>query len=341
MHIMKTLSIVVPAYNSENYLSKCLDPLVIGGDEVEVIIVNDGSTDNTEEIAKEYCQKYSNIVRLENKPNGGHGSAINRGLSVAKGLYFKVVDSDDWFEEGAYRKLIKLLKKQVSKPKPIDLVLANYVYEYSYNNTRHTINYRKVIPRGRTFSWDEVGTFKPGQYLLMHSMVYRTQVLRDSKLVLPEHTFYVDNLVAYIPLPYVETIYYLDVDLYRYFIGRADQSVNRVNMIKRISQQIRVNEIMVESYHLYSDIDNHFLRKYMLHYLEVITLISVVHIRLANKQVEDLWSFIEKFDIKMHQALRNSELTHVIMGVVRLPGKLGKLILLAGYELGRKLYKFS
>ncbi len=112
---------------------QCLDSLVIGGDEVEVIIVNDGSTDNTEEIAKEYCQKYPNIVRLENKPNGGHGSAINRGLSVAKGLYFKVVDSDDWFEEGAYRKLIKLLKKQVSKPKPIDLVLANYVYEYSYN----------------------------------------------------------------------------------------------------------------------------------------------------------------------------------------------------------------
>ncbi len=93
--------------------------------------------------------------------------------------------------------------------------------------------------------------FRKGQYILMHSVIYRTKLLRECGLELPKHTFYVDNLYVYVPLPCVKTLYYMDVDFYRYFIGREDQSVNENVMIRRIDQQIKVNKIMVDSFDLW------------------------------------------------------------------------------------------
>lgn len=339
---MKTLSIIVPAYNSQDYLHVCLDSLVIGGPSVEVVVVDDGSTDNTAKIAKEYCKKYPDIVRLEQKENGGHGSAVNRGLKVAKGLYFKVVDSDDWFDKTAYLKVLSFLKEQQQSDEPVDLVLANYVYEYSYNNTRKVVSYGQTLPHSKVFGWDEVGLFRIDQYLLMHSMIYRTQVLRDCKLQLPEHTFYVDNLVAYIPLPYVKTMYYINVNLYRYFIGRADQSVNTENMIKRIDQQLRVNKIMIQSYHLYSDIQNRKMRRYMMHYLSIITAASLVHLRLSKKpedypKIDELWQFMRDYDRKTYRILHSN----VINRLASLPGKSGRSLVQNGYDIIRKIYKFN
>lgn len=339
---MKILSIIVPAYNSQDYLNVCLDSVVIGGPDVEVVVVDDGSTDKTAEIAQKYCKKYPDIVRLEQKENGGHGSAVNRGLKVAKGLYFKVVDSDDWLDKDAYLKILQLLRKQQKAKTPIDLVLANYVYEYSYNNSQKIISYSQSLPRNQVFGWNKVGLFRVDQYLLMHAMIYRTQVLRDCKLNLPEHTFYVDNLVAYVPLPYVKTMYYLDVDLYRYFIGRADQSVNTENMIKRIDQQLRVNKTMMQSYHLYSDIQNRKMRRYMLHYLSIITTASLVYLRLSKKpedypKTDELWDFLRNYDRKMYRVLHSN----VINRLASLPGKGGRSIVKSCYAIIRRIYKFS
>ena len=108
------------------------------------------------------------------------------------------------------------------------------------------MRYAKSLPEGRFFGWDEAKALGKTHYLLMHSLIYRTSLLRECGMKLPEHTFYVDNLVAFIPLPYVKTMYYLDVNFYRYFIGRADQSVNEKVMIGRIDQQIRVNKLMID-----------------------------------------------------------------------------------------------
>lgn len=92
----KLISFAVPSYNSQAYLNKCIDSLLVGGDDVEIIIVNDGSKDNTAAIADEYAAKYPDIVKAVHKPNGGHGSGVNAGLKIATGIYYKVVDSDDW-----------------------------------------------------------------------------------------------------------------------------------------------------------------------------------------------------------------------------------------------------
>jgi glycosyltransferase involved in cell wall biosynthesis len=231
----KLLSIVVPSYNSQDYLRRCLDTVVQGGREVEVIVVDDGSTDHTAEIAREYCERFPEIVRLKQKENGGHGSAVNCGLELATGTFFKVVDSDDWLNVSAYHTMLSKLRSIGS----VDLVISNYVYEYFYTGKSYVVRYNNVFPQGKIISWEKMQRFHKDQMMLMHSMIYRTDLLRQCGLKLPEHTFYVDNLVAYLPLPHVKSLVYFDCDLYRYFIGRADQSVNTQVVIRRIDQQLK------------------------------------------------------------------------------------------------------
>ena len=117
----------------------------------------------------------------------------------------------------------------------------------------------------------------------MHSMIYRTKLLQECGLELPKHTFYVDNLFAFEPLPYVKNLYYLDVNFYRYFIGRDDQSVNEKVMIKRIDQQIRVNKLMVDAY-INCGNTNKRLKEYMFSYLDIITTISSIMLIRANTE---------------------------------------------------------
>ena len=243
---MKILSIAVPCYNSEAYMEKCIDSLLVGGEEVEILIVDDGSKDGTTEIADRYQEKYPTIVKAIHQENKGHGGAVNTGVENATGLYFKVVDSDDWVNPEAYQKILNVLAEVVRGPKTLDLLISNYVYEKEGAKRKRVMRYAKSLPEGRFFGWDEAKALGKTHYLLMHSLIYRTSLLRECGMKLPEHTFYVDNLVAFIPLPYVKTMYYLDVNFYRYFIGRADQSVNEKVMIGRIDQQIRVNKLMID-----------------------------------------------------------------------------------------------
>jgi glycosyltransferase involved in cell wall biosynthesis len=123
---MKYISFVVPCYNSQEYMEHCIDSLLIGGEDVEIIIVDDGSTDSTGKIADNYAKKYKNIVKVIHQENGGHGEGINQGLKVASGKYFKVIDSDDWADEKAYKTLLKRIKKIDS-----DAIVMNYVYTYT------------------------------------------------------------------------------------------------------------------------------------------------------------------------------------------------------------------
>ena len=126
---MKLLSIDIPSYNSEAYMRKCIESLLVGGEDVEILIVNDGSKDKTAEIADEYQAKYPSIVKAIHKENGGHGSAVNAGLEQATGLYFKVVDSDDWVKESAYMEILKTLREVVAGDTTLDMLISNFVYE--------------------------------------------------------------------------------------------------------------------------------------------------------------------------------------------------------------------
>ena len=175
----------------------------------------------------------------------------------------------------------------------------------------------------------------------MHSVIYRTQLLRDCGLKLPDHTFYVDNIYVYKPLPYVRSMYYMDVDFYRYFIGRDDQSVNEKVMISRIDQQIKVNKIMIDDVDLWK-VSSIKCRKYMFNYLEIITVISTVMLLRSGteenlEKKRELWTYIKEKDIRLFHRLRRG----ILGGTMNLPGKGGRKISVAAYRLSQKVVGFN
>lgn len=213
------LSIAVPCYNSQDYLEKCVRSLLIGKNQVEIILVDDGSKDHTPQICDQLHSTYPDIIKVIHKPNGGHGSGVNAGIQAASGLYFKVVDSDDSLDSEAYRQVLDRL--EALRHNPVDLFITNYVYDKVGKTHKKVMQYRGVLPQDRIFTWQDASRFKKGRYLLMHSLIYRTEILRECGLQLPEHTFYVDNLYAYQPLPYIKTLYYLDVDFYNLKVSHS------------------------------------------------------------------------------------------------------------------------
>lgn len=339
---MKILSVAIPCYNSSAYMRKCIESILVGGEDVEIIIVNDGSTkDNTAEIADEYAEKYPTIVKAIHQENGGHGQAVNSGLANATGLFFKVVDSDDWLDENSYKKILETLKNINNEGKNLDMLIANYVYEKQGVKRKRVIHYRNVMPIEKMFSWEDIGRFKVDQYILMHSVVYRTQLLRDCNLQLPKHTFYVDNIFVFNPLPYVKDMFYVDVNFYRYFIGREDQSVNEKIMIQRIDQQLRVNKLMVDSFD-FSKVNSKKCRNYMINYLRIMMEISSIMLILADTEEafnkkKDLWQYVKASNKKLYNKLRYSFLGCT----VNIPGKGGRKVSKIGYRIVNRFIGFN
>ena len=297
--------------------------------------------DGTQEIAERYQEKYPTIVKAVAKPNGGHGDAVNCGLAHATGKYFKVVDSDDWVDEEALLKVLDTVKGFVKDESEVDMVIANYVYEKVGMTHKKVIRYDNVLPENQIFKWEDIGHFRLDQYILMHSVIYRTEMLKLCQLELPKHTFYVDNLFAFEPLPYVKNLYYLDVNFYRYFIGRDDQSVNEKVMIKRIDQQIRVNKLMVDAY-INCKNTNKQLKAYMFSYLDIITTISSIMLIRANteeslQKKKELLEYIRTENKQVYRKLR-----HSLFGrVMNLPGRGGRKMSVAAYKISQKFYGFN
>ena len=339
---MKLLSIAVPCYNSEGYMRNCIESLLPGGDEVEIIIVDDGSTkDRTAEIADEYAAKYPGIVKAVHQENGGHGQAVNTGLKHATGLYFKVVDSDDWLDKENYPKVLDKLAELVREGQNVDMMLCNYIYDKQGVKHKKVIRYDNVLPQNQVFRWDDIGRFRLDQYILMHSVIYRTEMLKLCQLELPKHTFYVDNIYVYYPLPHVRTLYYLNVDFYRYFIGREDQSVNEKVMIGRIDQQLFVTKRMIEMYELRM-ITSKKLRKYMINYLAIMMTVSSILCIRSKKQEnlvkkKELWAYLKKKDYKTYVKIR-----YGILGqTMNLPGRSGRKVSSLAYSVARRLIGFN
>ena len=339
---MKLLSIAVPCYNSAAYMRHCIDTLLTGGDEVEILIVDDGSTkDDTAAIADEYEARYPGICRAIHQEKAGHGGAVKAGLKAATGIYFKVVDSDDWVNEEAYREVLETLTRFVYGDETLDMLVTNFVYEKQGAKRKKVMNYRTALPQNEVIGWDKVKLFMVGQYILMHSVIYRTELLRQCGLHLPEHTFYVDNIFVYQPLPHVKTLYYLNVNFYRYFIGRSDQSVNEAVMIGRIDQQIRVTKQMIDCYDV-TRLSEPKLKHYMVRYLEIMmTVSSILAIRSEDpenlKKKAELWQYVKQQNIKLYLRLRWGFLGQG----VNLPGKSGRKVSSACYKIAQKFYGFN
>ncbi len=334
----KLLSVAIPSYNSEAYMEHCINTLLSGGEKVEILIVNDGSKDNTAEIADRYAAEYPTIIRAIHQENGGHGEAVNAGLRNATGKFFKVVDSDDWVNEEALQKVLDTLEVYQND---IELLISNYVYEKQGAKHKKVMEYSNYLPINKVFSWKDMKPFPVGKYLLMHSVIYKTEMLRACGLELPKHTFYVDNIFVFDPLPSVKQMYYLNVDFYRYFIGRDDQSVNETVMIRRLDQQMRVNRIMAESFSK-KEISSEYLEKYMFNYLSIITTVSsILAIKSGTEEhlamKKELWADLKALDKELYKRLRYN-----VLGIgVNLPGIVGRKLAVGVYKITHKIYGFN
>jgi glycosyltransferase involved in cell wall biosynthesis len=340
---MKILSVAIPCYNSQDYMGNAIESLLGSGDDIDIIIVDDGSTDDTALIADKYAEKYPDIVRVVHKPNGGHGSAVNAGIDNAQGLYFKVLDSDDRLDPEVLTEVMDTLRFYAKEEQPLDMLVTNFVYDKLGvpDCKKKVMSYEDELPEKFVFSWD-LANFGKGDYLLMHSVIFRTQLLRDCGLRLPEHTFYVDNIYVFEPLLKVERMYYMNVNLYYYFIGREDQSVNEAVMVSRIDQQLRITRIMMRAYHIYEDVDEPKLRSYMMGYFTLMMAVSSIFSKLSDEpdamdNLQELWDDLKDLDAKMYRKAR--------MGVVgvatNLPGEWGQKTTIGIYHVAQKLVKFN
>lgn len=323
---MKLITFTIPCYNSAEYMNKAIESLLKEKEKLEIIIVNDGSKDNTLKIANKYKKKYPDTIKVIDKENGGHGSAVNAGLKNATGKYFKVVDSDDWVDEKSLKETIETLEKI-----DVDMLIVNYVYE---KDTSKEMNYLGILPENKIFTWQDIKKFNLSRYLLMHSVIYKTSTLKKMKLTLPEHTFYVDNIFVYYPLPNIKTMYYLNIPFYRYFIGRSDQSVNEKVMISRVDQQIFVTKNMIDIFNPL-EIEPIELQNYLIHYLDIMMTVSTILLKLANTKeaddkIKDLWNYLND---------KNPQISKKLF-IVKL-AKLPKMISIPGYKLAQKIYKFN
>lgn len=250
---MKILTVIVPVYNTEKYIKRCLDSLDNKeiNDKLEVLVVSDGSKDNAINIAKEYSKRLPDTFKIIEKENGGHGSTINKGLELATGKYFRVLDSDDWVDNVNFVEFVKRLEDQDA-----DLVVTDYSKEFVYEGKSEKIVYKNLEPN-KKYIFDKFDlNILNGEYFVMATSTYKTEVLRKSNLKLMEKTFYVDMQYNVVPIPYVNSFVYFDLDIYRYFIGRLDQSVNTASFVKNHLNHDKVVKYLIDYYSNLTDISD-------------------------------------------------------------------------------------
>ena len=341
---MKLLTITVPCYNSQSYMRKCLDSLIVGGEDVEIIIVNDGSKDDTGKIADEYAKKYPTIVKVVHQENGGHGEGINQGIKNATGKYFKVVDSDDWLDESFSEVLAEL--KKCDEQGGVDLFITNYIYTHDDPKKDRFADFSRTLPEKRIFTWEETKFFDLRQYFTIHNSTFRTQVVKDSGLVCPKHCFYEDNYYVYTPLAYVEKMYYVNVNLYHYYIGREGQSMARNTLAKRYLQQMKVSTLIFKEHDL-GEIEktNKKMYKYMMHEQRIMFSAVICAARLnvsltKSKQGEtdlkNMWADLKAHDAKYYRRLKYS---YLLLELI--PTPVGRYLAIFFYDLAGRIMQLN
>lgn len=242
----KILSFIIPSYNSQGFLDTCIPSFahekVLG--ELDIIIVNDGSQDDTAAVAEKYCRMYPGSVRLISQENKGHGGALNTGCAAAAGKYLKVIDADDWVITENLPAFVGQLRDCSA-----DVVLTHY---HMNNITTGEVTAWKSFPGefGRSYSFREImERWKDfDRVLTFHGITYRTDFYREKGMQLSEHVFYEDHEFATIPCCYAREILPLDLFVYEYRVGDVQQSVSDENQLKRIGHTQAVLERLIREY---------------------------------------------------------------------------------------------
>lgn len=287
------LTVLVPVYNVEKYIDRCLFSLTSDTEtlkNIEILIVNDGSKDNSILTAKKYEEKFPRNIKIIDKENGGHGSTINVGMKNAKGKYFRVIDSDDWVNIIDFPSFVAHLKDV-----DVDAVLTNYTREYVYDGTSHMFKYNSEIYYNTVYDLMDFDLELFGlDYFFMATTTFKTEVLRQSNFSLDEKTFYVDMQFIIFPFKNIQNFIYLDYDIYRYFIGRNDQSIAVDSLIKHRKDHEKVLKKLLSFYK-----DTVLLKNKQNYISKIIVLMLNTHYSIyTDKKIiyNDMIKEIQEFD---------------------------------------------
>ena len=306
---MKLLSIAIPSFNAEQYLSECVSSL-LGYEDVELIIINDGSKDRTLEIANEFKEKYPDYIKVIDKENGGHGSGLNAAYKIAEGLYFKCCDSDDTLSREALLILLDKIKELEKIGKLPDIFLTDYTAVYKNRDKEKDCGLKKFFPVNEVVTYDRVK--KPGlsDYAMIHMTYVKTSLLRDNNLNLVEKTFYEDNQFVYFIFGHANTLCYLDKPIYRYSLGETGQSVSVESMRKNYMHEMRAFNATFREFK-WSDYEkwSKKKRRFVLHDLVMMYMLAYGYAflsyskdkRLAFKQ---LLKSCKEYDKKLYRKVR-------------------------------------
>lgn len=294
---MKLLTLVVPVYNTEKYLERCLDSVLTAETApiTEVVAVNDGSTDSSLEILKRYKESFGDSLVIIDKENGGHGSAVNAGVKAATGKYLRILDSDDWFDTENFISFLDSLSECDE-----DLIITPYRQVHTYSNEEVRFEYG-FLESGATLSLSDVRFNTDTPIFALASSTYKVSLLRECGLELFEKTFYVDMQFNIYPIPYLETVKYLDLDIYRYFIGRPEQSMSEESLRRHLPDHLKVLRFLIDYYAEHEGTADESRRYYMglLIYLMYYTATDLVCMKHPDRKAaydtfKDLDGYLER-----------------------------------------------
>ncbi len=335
------ITFVMPCYNSAKFMRNGIESLLKIEQSCEIILINDGSSDDTGDIAQEYAESYQNVVAI-NQENSNWGGVVNHGIKLAKGIYFKVIDSDDRFDQDALQRVLETLQASVSAGNAPDLLITNYVYDHLASKSNRTMQYRSFFPADKVFTWPEMGRTGLDKFIMIHAAWYKTSILRESNTVLPTGVSYMDSHLLLHPMPYVKTLYYLDVAPYHYLIGREGQSVEIDVVMKHIDEQLMATKLAID------DIDYAELLErepncamLMIGYVSCMMSVSTIHLFMIDteesiKKNYDLWEYLHGKNPALYERVR-----HSWAGRANRKTALGRRVARLGFGIAQKLYKFA
>ena len=295
---MKLLSIIIPTYNMATLLPRCLDSLASAeqADLLDVLVVNDGSKDNSLQVAQDYAWRYPGVVRVIDKPNGNYGSTINAALPVAVGKYVKVLDSDDWFDTSALDELLSAIASLDADilHTPFTQIGATTCEVYRYNTMG-----REPYEYGKLYELDAILPDGYIRFFLMHALAYRTELLRGIGYRQTEGISYTDTEWSCYPTFYAKTIVFLDINLYQYNLDREGQTMAPEVLMRSVRQLQTVTDAMLDYYEArkadLSEVRARWMEQYYINRLRILYKIYLLDMPRADFNPADLEAMDAKY----------------------------------------------
>lgn len=317
---MKVLSIIIPSYNTEKFIDKniptFLEKTIL--EDLEILVVDDGSKDATALVAKRWEEKYRNTIRVISKENGGHGSVINTGIEQAKGKYFKVVDGDDWVDTQGLITLMKYLKNAET-----DLIInPYYLVNESHNYQKRKVEFPNII-YDKEYALEEI--IKGLQYIPLHAWTIKSNILKENSIAVTEKCYYEDFQYVMYPIPYIKTVIFLRAAVYEYLVGQQGQSVSDKSVFRNREMHFQIIKDSILYYESKKEYMSRNKREYF--YFNILNLIkSHYNIYLRNYKNESSYDEMRKFDRELrtvsHEFYRGVGKNFVYVKLLRTKNKI-------------------